>query len=174
MKGVDKLKEYKIPYVGLKLGLHTFNFNLERAFFTCFEYGEIEDAAIKAIVSLDKKTNMMILDFQLSGTVETVCDICNDPLTVDIESKPKLIVKFGEETTILDDEVLILGPAEFELDLAQYLYEYAHLALPSKRTHPHIEDCNQSAIAYLDGVADEDDEEDDDDTDPRWDALKNI
>jgi len=36
--GVDVLKEYRIPFVGLKIGNHDFAFKLENEFFACFEY----------------------------------------------------------------------------------------------------------------------------------------
>ncbi len=51
------LKEFTIPFVGLKLGKHQFNFEL-KAFFEHFEYDEFNDAAINLDVLLEKNEHV--------------------------------------------------------------------------------------------------------------------
>ena len=146
---VKNNKEYRIPYLGLKAGNHHFEFQLTAAFFEVFEFSEIHEATIEAHVSLEKQSTMMVLDFQLNGNVRSTCDHCGDELMLPIQTQQHLIVKFGDQTSEADDDLLILGPNEHEIDLAHYLYEYSHLALPARHVHVDESLCNAEALKRL-------------------------
>lgn len=165
---MDRLKEYKIPFIGLKEGIHEFDFQLGPEFFEEFEFSDFDRGIVDIHVILDKKSNMLVLDFELHGNVEMICDRCGNDVTVDIEDEEKLIVKFGDKTGSTDEEILVLGPNEHEIKLSQYFFEFIELALPAKRVHEDINDCDQEVVKRLSS------EDDTDDTDPRWDALKNL
>jgi len=47
------------------------------------------------------------------------------------------------------EDVLVLGPQEYELDISQHLYEYAHLCIPARRAHLDVADCNQGVLKEL-------------------------
>jgi uncharacterized metal-binding protein YceD (DUF177 family) len=162
--------EYRIPYLGLRIGIHKFEFVLNDAFFAYFGQGEIKKGRIEVKLILDRQASMMVLDFQLGGSVVFPCDRCGEEADIDVSGKEKLVVKMGDRTGSTDEEVLELGPNEHEIDLSQYLYEYAHLMLPARRVHKKLSDCNQEVIQHL-GQSDEDDTAP---QDPRWDALKNL
>ena len=162
--------DYKIPLTGLKIGKHAYEFQLGKAFFEQFEYSEISEGDIFIDVILEKQSSMMILNFEFEGVIETVCDRCQEAVEVELEGDFRLIVKFGNYTDTSDDEMLVLGPNEIEVDLTQYFYEYSHLALPSKRAHDSLEECNQDVIEILKTLK----SESEDDIDPRWGALKDI
>lgn len=166
---MDPFKQYKIPFVGLSVGNHEYEFDLTETFFSLFEFGEIEVSEIHVDVVLEKGSNMMTLDFDVFGTAEQSCDRCGDTITVDLDGEYRLIVKFGDTTDRNNDEILILGTAEYELDLSQYLYEYAQLSLPVKRVHDNREDCNEDMINLIDDYS-----LDEEKSDPRWDALKGL
>lgn len=166
---MDPFKQYKIPFVGLSVGKHEYEFDLTETFFSLFEFGEIEVSEIHVDVVLDKGSNMMTLDFDVFGTAEQSCDRCGDTITVDLDGEYRLIVKFGDATDRNNDEILILGTAEYELDLSQYLYEYAQLSLPVKRVHENREDCNEDMIDLIDDYSTNEEK-----SDPRWDALKGL
>lgn len=167
---------YRIPFLGLKIGRHEYEFELDDTFFASFEHSEISGGKLQADLLLDKQGSMMVLDFHVYGTVSAECDRCGDPMEVDVEHTDRLIVKYGDETGSTEDEILVLGPSEHLLELHQYLYEYAHLGLPSKRVHDDEADCNQEALARLEALRTDDPGDDDDDEpiDPRWEALKNL
>jgi uncharacterized metal-binding protein YceD (DUF177 family) len=148
-KVMKPLKEYRIPFLGLKPGQHEYEFEMTDTFFEEFENSEIEHADIQVDLILEKQTNMMVLQFELSGEVLSACDRCGDELKLPIHSSEKLVVKLGEQTSATDDDVIVLGPQEFELDISQYLYEYAHLALPFRHVHENIADCNQEVLKEL-------------------------
>lgn len=165
---MKQLKEYQIPFLGLKVGVHEYEFTLDNAFFDAFEYSEITEAKVFVELALEKQSTMLVLDFSLKGDVQLLCDRCGDPFMQEITSKDRLIVKFGDETGHTDEDILVLGPSENTVDVAQYLYEYAHLALPAKHVHASESECNQEVLAAYKKYAVENDNRDD------WAALKNL
>jgi len=49
-----KLKEYFIPFSGLKLGKHEFVYEIDNAFFESFEYQEFNGASIHVTAILER------------------------------------------------------------------------------------------------------------------------
>ncbi|MFN6379105.1 MAG: YceD family protein [Flavobacteriales bacterium] len=162
------LKEYQIPFLGLKVGTHSYEFTLTEAFFEAFEYSEITESNIAVELEFEKQGTLMVLDFELKGSVTLLCDRCGDPYSQIIQSNERLIVKFGDETGHTDEDILVLGPSENTVDVSQYLYEYAHLALPAKHVHAAEAECNQEVLAaYKKYTVDSDNRDE-------WAALKNL
>ncbi len=73
-EGMNPFKAYQIPFLGLKTGFHDFEFELDNAFFAAFEHSEIQSGDLKANLTLEKQSTMLVLDFQVEGVVEGVCD----------------------------------------------------------------------------------------------------
>jgi len=166
-----KIGDYSIQFTGLKLGNHQFEFILDEKFFEHFEYSEISKSKIEFLINLEKKNNMLVLDFVVHGKAEVLCDRCQENVEIDLGHEDRLFVKFGEQTSTTEGEILILGPQEFDVDLSQYLYEFSHLALPAKRAHKTMNACNEDIIHILDEMMEIEEEKK---TDPRWDALKRL
>jgi uncharacterized metal-binding protein YceD (DUF177 family) len=103
--------------------------------------------------------------------VGTQCDRCGADLTSQIEGDFRVVVKFGDETSDLTDDLIVLGPSEHFVNLDQLFFEFAHLCLPARNVHENELDCNQEALAALKKFKIK---EKDEDTDPRWAALKNL
>jgi uncharacterized metal-binding protein YceD (DUF177 family) len=162
------LDEYRVPFTGLKDGNHGFRFLLGNEFFAAFEFSEIDEAEIRASVELEKSSTMMVFLTELEGSVQVDCDRCGDRISQPVSGAFRLVVKFGEETESTDDDVLVLGPQEYEVDLSLYFYEYAHLMLPARRVHEEIRDCNQDVLRKLDEMRVESDAE------ANWIAMKNM
>ncbi|MFM7731008.1 MAG: YceD family protein [Flavobacteriales bacterium] len=143
------VRDFRIPFIGLKLGVHEFEFTLDDAFFESFEFSEIDQASIQVQVALEKQTTMLVLDISLTGMVKCTCDRCGEPISIPVEADHRLVAKLGSETKELEDDLLVLGPAEHEIDLAQYLYESAQLALPARKVHEDEGECDPEAMAKL-------------------------
>jgi uncharacterized metal-binding protein YceD (DUF177 family) len=172
-----KLKEFTIPFVGLKLGKHQFEYNLDNKFFEHFEYDEFNSADLKVDLLLEKKTTMMELTFNASGTVNINCDLTNEPYDQPIESTLFLVVKFGEEYNDDNEDLLILPHGEFEVNVQQYIYELIVLAVPSKRVHPGVIDgsLQSDVLEKLEELSPKEKEmKTEEDIDPRWNKLKNL
>ena len=61
---MKQLKEFIIPFIGLKLGEHSFDFKINKTFFEYFEYEDFNNSEIDLDVLLIKKNTM--LEFTLS------------------------------------------------------------------------------------------------------------
>ena len=172
-----RMKEFKIPFVGLKEGKHNFEFNIKKTFFDFFEYDEFNDVAIAASLLLNKTSTMMELDFKFQGTVNVNCDLTNEPFDQNVNGELKLIVRFGEEFNDENEEILILPHGEYEVDVKQYIYEMIVLAKPIKLSHPGIEDGSLDLEILTDiekYSLKENPEVETEDVDPRWNKLKNL
>ncbi|MBA0882715.1 YceD family protein [Flavobacterium undicola] len=176
---MNRTKEFLIPFVGLKLGKHHFEYQINNAFFENFEYDEFQNSDIKVTVVLDKKSNMLELEFKHKGTVNVPCDLTGEDFDLPIKGKMKLIVRFGEVFNNDNEELLILPFGEFEIDIIQYIYEMIALSVPLKRVHPGVKDgslktevldkLNELQVKEVDEK-----ENKEENIDPRWDKLKQL
>ena len=179
---MSKTKEYTIPFVGLKLGKHKFEYQISNAFFEIFDYNEFQNSNIRVNVVLDKKSNLLEIDFKHNGTINVPCDLTSEDFDLPIKGKLKLIVRFGDTFNNDNEELLILPFGEFEIDIAQYIYEMIVLSVPLRRVHPGIKDgsLKTEALTKLKELAIEEqkkenkEEKEQENTDPRWDKLKQL
>lgn len=81
-----KLKEFSIPFSGLKQGKHSFEYNIDNKFFEAFEYDEFNSANIQIEVLLNKTSTMLELEMKAEGTVNVFCDISSEAYDQDIDS----------------------------------------------------------------------------------------
>lgn len=170
-------KEYIIQFVGLSLGEHKFEFEVTDKFFENLEFSEIKHANLHISLNLLKQSQMMVLEFGISGTVKALCDLCATEFDLPIYGNHKLIVKVGgSDTGNEDDDIITVAANEHQLDLSTYLYEYIALSLPIKRVHPVDKEgnstCDLETLKKLENFIIEDEKVEE--TDPRWNGLKNI
>jgi uncharacterized metal-binding protein YceD (DUF177 family) len=182
---MNKTKQYLIPFVGLKLGKHHFEYQISNAFFESFDYDEFKNSDIKVNVVLEKKSTMLELIFKQQGTVNVPCDLTSEDFDLAVEGDMKLIVRFGEVYNNDNEDLLILPFGEFEIDIAQYMYEMIVLSVPLRRVHPGVEDgslktealtkLNELILKEQTEVEDKEEEENkEENIDPRWDKLKQL
>lgn len=175
-KRENKKSEYVIPFSGLKEARHSFEFEIEKEFFGSISDSLIEGGKIHIDFVLEKRSTMLILEFEMDGYITAPCDRCTDPVDVDVEASEKLYVKFGEESMADSDEIIVLSEADYEIDIAPFIYEFIVLATPTRKVHEEGE-CNEEYLNKLEEYSFpevDDSEDDDDDIDPRWAMLKNI
>ena len=189
---MDKLKNYTIIFSGLPFGMSDFNFEISQSFFDLFGIEtDFENPAITVDLDFEKKSSMLELSFRINGTIEVPCDVTGEKFDQKISNEAKLIVKFGDEFDDTDSEIWIIPRDEYELNVAQIIYELIMTALPVKRVHPDVlsgnvdpkvlELLDEYSIYNLDDVnvnqdenEDEDDDDDNDEIDPRWAKLKDL
>lgn len=173
---MKKLKEFFIPFSGLKLGKHEFEYLIDNTFFESFGYEEFKSSSIKLKAELNKMNTMMELEISASGTVNVNCDLTSEPYDQKVQSILQLVIKFGEAYNDEDDEILILPHGEYQVNIAQYVYEMLVLAVPQKRIHPGVIDgtLKSEALDKLKALQPKEIKENKEDTDPRWDGLKKL
>ncbi len=172
--------EFLIPFIGLKLGKHQFEYQINKKFFEDFGYDEFESCDIKVNLVLEKKSTMLELQFKHKGTIYVPCDLTNEMFDLPVKGKIKLIVQFGEAFNNDNEELLILPHGEHQIDISQYVYEMIALSIPLKRIHPGVKDgtlktdildkLDELKVNAKEQKADAKEEE----TDPRWDQLKKL
>lgn len=165
--------EFLIPFLGLKLGKHQFEYQISKAFFDHFEYDEFDSSNIKVNLVLDKQSTMLELNFKHSGTINVPCDVTNELFDLPIKGKLRLIVRFGEKFNDENEELLILPFGEHQIDVSQYIYEMIVLSIPLKRVSPEAKD--KKALEKLNSIEVKDEQEvKEEEIDPRWAALKKL
>jgi uncharacterized metal-binding protein YceD (DUF177 family) len=177
---MKELKEFTIPFVGLKLGEHRFDFKISESFFEYFEYEDFNKVAINLDVLLIKKNTMLEFTLDFVGNVNVNCDITNEPHNQDVSGSFHFVVNFGEEFNDENEELIILPHGSHEISIQQYVYESIVLAVPTKRIHPGIEDgtLKSDILNKLEElrptIEDKKSINEDETTDPRWDELKKL
>jgi len=177
---MEELKEFTIPFVGLKIGKHQFNFEISNSFFEHFEYNEFNKADVALEVLLDKKATLLEFTLVFSGHVNVNCDVTNEPYDQAINGSYRFVVKFGDEYNDENEDLLILPHGSFEVNIQQYVYESIVLAMPTRNIHPGVEDgtLKSDILDKLDELSIAGDVENkktnEEQTDPRWDKLKKL
>ena len=172
------LKQFEIPFIGLKDGNHIFDYQIDKKFFNIFQFDEFDDANLKATVNFLKKSTMMELSFNITGTVNVPCDVTNESFDLQIAGDLALIVQFGHEYNDDNEEILILPQEAYQMNIAQYIYELVILSTPTKRVHPQVLDgtMESEVLKKLEElrITKEKTVEKEETTDPRWDKLKDL
>lgn len=185
-----KFSLYNISLRNLSEGLHTFEYDLDRKFFDAIDGEEVRKGNVKVMVGLRKTSSTFEFNFDLNGVVQVPCTRCLDDMNLDVDTKNRLIVKFGKEYSEESDEIVIVPEDEGEINIAWFLYEFIALTIPIKHVHPTGE-CNKlvsnkfrkhRAVSTDDVDGDERDISDEDfsgesdsqESDPRWDGLKGL
>ena len=166
------LKEFNIPFVGLKEGKHLFQYKIDNTFFELYDYNEFEKSSINVTLEFVKKSTLFELEFTASGTVNVPCDVTNEYFDLEITATLPLVVKFGQEYNDENEEILILPHEVYQFSVAQFIYEMIVLGIPNKRVHPKILDGTMETEALEQLEIKE--EKTVETTDPRWDKLKNL
>jgi len=171
---MKNFKAFKIPFIGLKEGIHKFNYQIENKFFDAFEYDEFQNANFNVDILFNKKETMLQLDFTAKGIVNVPCDLTGEYFDMNIEGDFSLIVKFGVEFNNEDDELLILSHGAYEIEVQQYIYELLVLSVPQKRIKPGLEIMEDDASETSKRNKEQNKEVNKSDIDPRWDQLKQL
>jgi uncharacterized metal-binding protein YceD (DUF177 family) len=176
---VKPLKAYDIQFVGLKLGKHIYDYEINQTFFEYFEFDEFNTINVNLNIHLEKKTTLLELNFSGNGSVNINCDVSNEPYDQPINFNFNLVVKFGQEYNNENDSILIIPHGSYEINIAQYIYELIVLSIPQKRIHPGVEDgtLNSEILRKLEDLSPNSDlkaESSSNDVDPRWNKLKKL
>ena len=172
-------KEYTIPFVGLKQGIHQFEYKISNDFLALFDFEEYNSTNVRVQLEFNKKNTFFELNFKAKGSVNVNCDVTTEPFDLPISNELFLVVKFGAEFNDENEDILVIPHGEYELNVSQYIYECIVLAVPSKRVHPGVEDgsLQSDILEHLENLAPKEKKEsvnNEEEIDPRWNKLKNL
>lgn len=160
-----------VQFSGLKTGKYTYHYTLDDTFFEVFENEEIQHGTVTFEVEMEKKERMLVFQFSFHGTMVTSCDRCLGPMEVPVEGERMMCVKLSDGAPEEDEEMVIVPEQTFQIDLAQWMYEYVVMAMPMCHVHDEA-DCDPDMLQRLESQ--QDDAQATETVDPRWEKLKEL
>ena len=131
-------RAFEIAFVGLKPGIHEFNYELDDQFFR--EKGAEDLANVSANIKLlfEKNNGFMLLKFEVGGRSDVTCDRCGNPLKIDLWDEFKMLVKLVDNADEMnqqeeDPDVFYLLRTESHMDVSNWLYDFVLLSVPMQR-----------------------------------------
>jgi uncharacterized metal-binding protein YceD (DUF177 family) len=173
-------REYEIAFVGLKPGIHEYNYEITDKFFERFQQQDFSNCHANVKLSLDKKTSFMMLKFEVGGTLQANCDRCNNEMTLELWDEFNIMVKMVEEPELMneqedDPDVYYISRGESHIDVADWIYEFINLSIPMQKVcglnDKNGPACNQDALEALKKMEPEDTEQKDN---PIWKGLEKF
>lgn len=172
-------REFEIAFVGLKPGIHQFQYDIEDKFFEEFGVQDFTNMKAQVRLSLDKNNGFMILRFQVGGKADVNCDRCSNELPFELFDDFTITVKMTEDPEMMneqevDPDVHYISRGESHLNVKTWIYEFVNLSIPMQKTcefedmnGPH---CNPTAREILNrqGVSDGEKEN------PLWKELEKF
>jgi uncharacterized metal-binding protein YceD (DUF177 family) len=171
--------QYNIAFKGLGQGKHEFEYEIDRKFFESFDSDIVDDGNVTVKVILEKQSSLMVLWFYVNGTIRIQCGRCLELYDQPIKNQGRIFVKVGDEEFEEGDDVIWIDENDYQINVAQLIYEFICLAIPIRQVHPDNPDgsssCNPEMLAKLKEYETNDSAEPEKKpTDSRWDDLKKL
>ena len=172
---MTSLTEFSLPIQGLTEGQHEFNFQIDKDFFKHFESSPIQQSDIQVRLDFDKRPDMFVMDFQISGTANIECDRCLELFDFPLDVQNQLLVKKAEEVKE-DLDIIYIIEGSPSLNVAKYIYEFICLAIPMSKVHEDADlECNKEMLRYIQSEDSPKEESKSDEDKPSiWEALKKF
>lgn len=163
---------FLIPIMGLKVGKHTFHYDVDHHFVNKYENTDISHADLICDVEIKISTGHIEVDVIVNGTIKVPCDRCLQVIDLPIDRRFDLIVKYGEETKE-DGEIIYLARNEPNLNLEKPLYDLIRLSLPLVNVYDCENDeeppCDEVMLDKMDSIQPIEEEKE---GNTIWDSLK--
>jgi Predicted metal-binding, possibly nucleic acid-binding protein len=132
-------REYEIAFVGLKPGVHEFNYPIKDKFFEEYQEQDFKNAEANVKLLLEKNNSFMLLRFQIGGKAEVICDRCSNDLPIQLFEDFTITVKMVEEPELMnnqeeDPDVYYISKGESHLYVKDWIYEFINLSIPMQKT----------------------------------------
>jgi uncharacterized metal-binding protein YceD (DUF177 family) len=151
-------REFDIAFVGLKPGIHEFNYEVQDKFFADYEKPDFSNCEASVKLRLEKSPSLMLLKFEIGGSVTVTCDRCGNTLPMDLWDEFNLVIKPVDNASEMnaneeDPDVFYISRTESHLHLADWIYEFVILSVPNQRMCSEEEmggpQCNKEILAML-------------------------
>ena len=178
---MNRRREFSIPFVGLKPGVHEYNYTIDDKFFDDFQSQDFTNCKANIRLLLDKKSSFMVLKFEVGGSLQVLCDRCNSQLPLELWDDFTITIKMVENPDQMneqedDPDMYYISQGESHIDVAGWIYEFINLSIPMQKVcsyenmdGPH---CNASARDMLNKLNTE--EENEKKENPIWKGLEKF
>ncbi len=135
---MSQRREYEIAFVGLRPGIHVYEYRIEDKFFVPYGEQDFEGCFANIKLNLDKNTGFMQLKFDIDGTLKAACDRCGNTLPMQLWDEFNIIVKMVDDPELMneqeeDPDVYYISRSESHLHLADWIYEFINLSIPLQK-----------------------------------------
>jgi uncharacterized metal-binding protein YceD (DUF177 family) len=136
---MSRRREFDIAFVGLKPGVHEFNYTISDKFFAELQEQDFRSCKANVKLLLEKQTSFMLLTFEIGGSLEVTCDRCNSNLPLELWDEFKMTVKIVEEPELMneqeeDPDVYYISRGESHLNVEAWIFEFIILSLPMQKS----------------------------------------
>jgi uncharacterized metal-binding protein YceD (DUF177 family) len=151
-------RDFDIAFVGLKPGLHSFEYEIDDRFFEEFGPQDFNNVKVRVGLQLEKNTGFMMLKFEVGGTVDVVCDRCGNRLPLDLWDDFEVLVKLTDNAEQMNEEeedpdVFYIARTESHLNVKSWLFEFINLSIPMHKMCKESDMggpyCNKEVLARL-------------------------
>ena len=122
-------RDYDIAFVGLKPGLHEFEYEIDNRFFDEYQEQDFRNCVAHIRLTLDKNNGFMLLKFEVGGKLEVTCDRCGNGLPLDLWDEFNIVVKMVDDPELMnsqeeDPDIYYISKGESHLHVADWIYEF--------------------------------------------------
>lgn len=135
---MSQRREYEIAFVGLKPGIHVYEYRIDDKFFVPYGEQDFENCVANIKLSLEKNTGFIQLKFDVDGLLNVACDRCGNTLPMQLWDEFNIIVKMVDDPDVMneqeeDPDVYYISRGESHLHLADWIYEFINLSIPLQK-----------------------------------------
>lgn len=173
-------RNFDIAFVGLKPGLHDFEYEINDEFFAEFGEQDFSNCIANVKLTLEKNAvSLMRLKFEIGGNLEVLCDRCGNELKLDLWDEFNMVVKLVEEPEIMneqedDPDIFYISKGASHLHLADWIFEFINLSIPMQRVcgtdEANNSKCNLKSLELLNKLTSDKEEE----KKPIWKGLEKF
>ena len=155
---MNQNRAYEIAFVGLRPGLHELEYFIEDKFFADFGPQGFTNCNTTVKLKLDKKQGFLQLHFDVDGSIDSLCDRCGNPVTIQLWDEFNLIVKLVEDPNSMnsqeeDSDIFYIDKGESHFSIANWIFEFINLSIPlqhiCKENEKGESTCNQKVLETL-------------------------
>lgn len=161
---MNQRREFEIAFVGLKPGVHEYEYRIEDKFFVPYGEQDFENCVAAIKLKLEKNNGFMQLKFDVDGSVNAACDRCGNTLPMQLWDEFNIIVKMVDNPDEMneqeeDPDVYYISRGESHLHLADWIYEFINLSIPLQKMCSKEEmggpKCNKEVLEKLQKMEEE-------------------
>jgi uncharacterized metal-binding protein YceD (DUF177 family) len=151
-------REYEIAFVGLKPGIHLFDYQVNEKFFAHYGQQDFSNCIAEIKLQLEKNNSFMLLKFDVGGKADVACDRCGNNLNLQLWDEFKMTIKLVDEPNTMneqeeDPDVFYIGKNDSHIYIGDWIYEFVNLSIPMQRMCSEEEmggpQCNQEVLDKL-------------------------
>ena len=131
-------RAYEIAFVGLKPGIHSFDYHIDNKFFAHYGEQDFSNCIAEVKLQMEKNNSFMLLKFDVGGAADVNCDRCGNTLRLLLWDEFKMTVKIVEEPDVMneqeeDPDVFYISKGESHLYVGDWIYEFINLSIPMQK-----------------------------------------